>query len=220
LLQLAGFFAFTHAAVAWLPAGRTVILSNVTTIFVVPLSLLVLHEPIPPRRWIATVLGLAGVAALIGLWAIDWSQPDVLVGHVFLLASAFCFALAIIVVRRSPPRLAMLELLPWCFGAATLALVPLALWHGGGIGIWSAPSLWSLAYIGGVAGPVGTWCVMQAAATLPAMVASVGLLMTPAAALVLSTLWLGEAFGADLQLGSVLILGGVVCGAWPQRRVA
>jgi drug/metabolite transporter (DMT)-like permease len=114
----------------------------------------------------------------------------------------------------------MLELLPWCFGVATFALVSLALWRGGGIGSWSAPSLWSLAYIGVLAGPVGTWCVMQVAATLPAMVASVGFLMTPAAGLVVSTLWLGEALGADLLLGSALILGGVAAAAWPRKRRA
>ncbi len=113
LLQLAGFFAFTHAAVAWLPAGRTVILSNVTTIFVVPLSLLVLHENIPPWRWGGTALALAGVVALIGPWAIDWSVSEIVVGHLFLLAAAFCYALTMIVLRRLPPRSPMLELLPW-----------------------------------------------------------------------------------------------------------
>jgi O-acetylserine/cysteine efflux transporter len=220
LLQLAAFFAFTHAAIAWLPAGRSVILSNVTTIFVVPLSLLVLHEAIPPRRWVATALGLAGVAALIGPWSIDWSQRDVVIGHLFLLGAAFCYALTMIVLRHSPPRLAMFQLLPWCFGAATVFLMPLAVWHGGGIGTWSATSVWWLVFIGAFAGPVGTWCVMQAAAALPAMVASVGILLTPAAGLAIATLWLGEAFGRDLQIGSLLILGGVACAAWPRRRTA
>jgi O-acetylserine/cysteine efflux transporter len=218
LLQLAGFFAFTHAAIAWLSAGRAVILSNVTTIFIVPMSLLVLHETISPRRWLATVLGVAGVAVLIGPWAIDWSQCEVMIGHLFLLAAAFCYAVTLIVLRYAPPRLAMLELLPWCFGAATLALLPLALWHGGGFGVWPASSVWSLVFIGGIAGPVGTWSIMQAAASLPAIVASVGVLLTPAAGLALSTLWLGEAFGLDLQIGSALILGGVACAAWPQKR--
>src|SRR3954453_21975779 len=48
LLQLAGFFAFAHAAVAWVPAGRTAVLANCTIIFTGPFSLLVLREPIPP----------------------------------------------------------------------------------------------------------------------------------------------------------------------------
>ena len=75
-----------------------------------------------------------------------------------------------------------------------------------------------MAYIGGLAGPVGTWCVMQAAATLPAMVTSVGFLMTPAVGLLLSALWLHETFDAALLAGSALILGGVGIAAWPERR--
>ncbi|MBU6498716.1 MAG: DMT family transporter [Rhodospirillales bacterium] len=218
LLQLAGFFAFAHEAVSWIAAGRTAILSNVTTIFIVPLSLVVLREPIPARRWAAAGLGVAGVVVLMGPWAIDWSAPGVLIGHLFLLGAAFCFSLAMIVVRRAPPRSSMLELLPWCFALATLVLAPLALWRGGGIGTWSPTAIWAMVYIGGLAGPVGTWCVMEVAAKLPAMVSSVGLLMTPAAGLILSTLWLHEPLGADLLAGSALILGGVGFAAWPQRR--
>lgn len=217
LLQLAAFFAFAHLAVAWVPAGRTAVLSNVTTIFIVPLSMLVLHEPIPPRRWVAAGLGVVGVVVLMGPWAIDWSRPEVLIGHVFLLAAAAAFSGAIIIVRRFPPALSMLQLLPWCFGLATCVLMPLAAVHGGGVGVWPAPAVGAMAYIGGFAGPVGTWCVMEAAASLPAMVASVGLLMTPAAGLLLATWWLGEPLGLDLLAGTALILGGVGFAAWPRR---
>ena len=180
LFQLAGFFALTHAAVAWVPAGRTVILSNVTTIWIVPLSMLVLHEAIPPRRWLAAGLGLAGVVVLMGPWAIDWSAREVVIGHVFLLGAGLGWAVAMTVLRHRPPHGTMLHLLPWCFGLATLALLPLALLEGGGVGTWPAPSLAAMAFIGVLAGPVGTWCVLSATAVLPAMVASVGFLTMPA----------------------------------------
>jgi drug/metabolite transporter (DMT)-like permease len=49
---------------------------------------------------------------------------------------------------------------------------------------------------------------MQASVKLPAMVASVRFLATPATGLVVSTWWLGEPFGPDPLAGSVLILGG------------
>ena len=218
LLQLAAFFAFAHEAVRFVPAGRTAILCNVTTIFVVPLSVLVLHEAISWRRWMAALLGVAGAVVLMGPWAIDWEAPGVLTGHLFLLGSAFSFAVSMTVVRARPPRLSMLQLLPWCFLVAACVLVPLALWQGGGIGNWPEPALWSMAYIGGLAGPVGTWCVMQVAATMPAMVASVGFLMTPAAGLLLATWWLHEPLGVDLLVGSGLIISGVGFAAWPQRR--
>ena len=63
----------------------------------------------------------------------------------------------------------------------------------------SHPASWAaLAYIGLIAGPFGTWCVMQATATLPAVVSSVGFLTTPAISLILANLLLGEPITADL----------------------
>ena len=206
-LQIAGFFAFAHAAIAYVPAGRTAVLSNVTTIWIAPLSVLVLREPIPRERWLAAALGLAGVAVLIGPWAIDWANPLVLLGNVFLLAAAFSWSLAIIAVRHFRPESRLLDLLPWCFLLASLLLAPMALAEP--IGDWPTASLLSLAYIGLIAGPIGTWCVMQAAQSLPLMVASVGFLATPATGLLLSSLLLGEPLTLDLLVGRALILGGV-----------
>jgi len=217
LLQLAAFFALSHAAVALVPAGRTAILSNTTTLFILPLSLLVLHERIAPRRWLAVLFGLAGVVVLMGPWAIDWSAPGVLLGHALLLGAALCWSLAIILVRRFPARLSMLELLPWCFALAALALLPLVLAQGPP-GIWPRPALLAMAAIGLICGPFGTWCVMQAVVTLPALVASIGFLATPAAGLLLATLWLHERLDAALLSGAGLILAGVALAAWPARR--
>lgn len=214
--QLAAFFAFAHEAVAYIPAGRTTILANVTTIFIAPLSVLVLREAVPGRRWAAAALGMAGAAVLMSPWSIDWGAKGVLLGHVYLLGAALGFSIAIVVVRAKPPESSMLQLLPWCFALACLVLTPIAAAHGGP-GVWGGRAAWSMAYIGAFAGPVGTWCVMEVSASMPAMVSSVGLLLTPAAGLALSTWWLGEAFGADLMLGSGLILAGVACAAWPKR---
>ena len=75
-LQLGAYFALAHEAVAWVPAGRTAILANTTTIWVVPLSLFFLRETIPPRRWLAAGMGLAGVLVLINPLAIDWSSGN------------------------------------------------------------------------------------------------------------------------------------------------
>lgn len=215
LLQLAGFFALSHAAVALVPAGRTAVLSNATTVWIVPLSVLLLRESLPPRRWFAAGLGLLGVAVLTGPWAIDWAAPGVLAGHALLLGAALSWSLAMLAVRRWPPRLSMLELLPWAFALASLALLPLALAHAPGR--WDAGALGALALIGVAIGPFGTWCVMQATVSLPTVVASVGFLGAPVVGLVLSALWLGEGLTPDLLAGAALILGGVVAAAWPGR---
>lgn len=205
-LQLAGFFAFAHAAVAWVPAGRTAVLANCTIVFTVPLSLLVLQEAISARRWAATLFAAAGIVVLTGPWAIDWAAPHVLLGHAYLMGAALCWAIAMLVVRGWPPRMTMLELLPWSFGLATLLLLPMALAHDPGQ--WTAASLACVLTVGLIIAPTGTWCVMQATMVLPIVVASVGFLAGPALGVVLGTVFLHEALGPDMVSGAALILAG------------
>jgi drug/metabolite transporter (DMT)-like permease len=81
-------------------------------------------------------------------------------------------------------------------------------------------SWWSLGYIGFIAGPLGTWCVMEATAKLPTLVSSVGFLTTPAISLILANVILHEPLTLDLLAGSALIMVGVAFAAWPQRRCA
>jgi len=218
-LQLAGYFALAHAAVAWVAAGRTAILANTTTIWIVPLSLLFLRERIPPRRWLAAGLGVLGVVVLMNPWAINWRSAHILIGHAFLLGAALSWSVAIIVTRAHPPVSSTFTLMPWCFALGSLLLLPVVLLaapHGmlarGATG-WGA-----LAYIGLIAGPFGTWFIVEATARLPAMVSSIGFLATPAISLLLANWLLGEPLTADLLLGSGLIMAGVGSAAWPEKR--
>jgi O-acetylserine/cysteine efflux transporter len=217
-LQIGAFFAFAHLAVAWVAAGRTAVLANTTTIWVVPLSVLVLGERIPPRQWLAAALGLAGVGVLTGPWAIDWRSATALIGNGFLLAAGFCWSLAIIVIRAAPPRSSMFVLLPWCFLLASVLLLPLVIGEAARPALGASPGAWvAIAYVGLIAGPLGTWGVMEATLRLPPIVSSVGFLTTPAAGLVLANLVLGEPFTADLLTGAGLILGGVALAALAGR---
>jgi len=59
---------------------------------------------------------------------------------------------------------------------------------------------------------------MQAAVSLPALVASVGFLATPAVGLLLATVTLGEPLDGATVLGAALILAGVGVAVWPARR--
>lgn len=212
LLQLGGFFLLAHLALALVPAGRTAIISNVTLMWLVPLAMIVLGEKIPAPRWVAVGLAAAGVAVMVGPWAIDWAQPGMLLGHALLLGAALVWSIAIVLVRRFPPASPMVELLPWAFLLATLMLAWVAFLRepGGGIG---AGAWWQAAFIGLVAAPIGTWAVIECGRHLNAVLASVGFLLVPVLGLALATLWLGEPLGWDLVLGGILIVASVVVAA-------
>jgi drug/metabolite transporter (DMT)-like permease len=214
LLQLGGFFALTHLALDFVPAGRTAILSNVTVFWLVPLSVLVLGDRVSPRQWAAAAVGLLGVMALMAPGAAPGGagSAGLLPGYALLLGASLAWSLAILVTRRFPPQRPVLELLPWCFGLGALLLTPMTLLRepAGGIGREAWPHA---AFVGAVAAPVGTWATIEAGRRLSGMLASLGFLAIPAFGLALSNLWLGEALGWDVLLGCALILGGVAIAA-------
>ena len=212
VLQIGGFFAFTHAALALVPAGRTAILGNVTIFWLVPLSVWLLGEAVSTRRWVAAAVGLLGVAVMIGPWAIDWGAPGVLAGHGLLLLASLCWSLAIIGLRLRPPRAPLIELLPFVFLVGAVLLVPLAMWQEpvGGLG---PDAWWQAAFIGLVAAPIGTWATVEAGRHLNAVMASLGFLLVPLLGVALATLWLGEPLGWDLLAGGALIVLSVMLAA-------
>jgi drug/metabolite transporter (DMT)-like permease len=220
-LQLGLYFALAHEAASWVQAGRIAILANTTTVWVVPLSLVFLRERIPARRWAAAGLGITGVAILVNPLSLNWADANVIIGHAFLLGAALAWSVAIIVTRAAKPTLSMFALLPWCFLVGSVVLAPMVWLYAPHGTIGTAPISWyALGYIGLLAGPLGTWFIMEATAKLPALVSSVGFLTTPAVSLLIATVFLHEPLTTDLIAGSLFIMAGVGFAAWPGRRGA
>jgi len=210
--QLAVFFALAHLALNLTGAGRTAVLANVITPWLVPLSVLLLHEQVSPQRWFAAGLGVAGVVALAGPWAVDWTSAAALLGNAMLVGAALSWTTAILITRLHPPAHPTVSLLPWCFAVSALCLVPLALWRepDGGIG---PGAYWQAAWIGLVAAPVGTWAVIEVGRRLPSTIASAGMLLVPAVGVAAAAIWLAEPIGWDIVIGGVLIGAGVLVAA-------
>ncbi len=212
ILQLAAFFLLSHLALALVPAGRTAVLSNVTLMWLVPLSMIVLGDKVSPMRWLAVALALVGVSVMLGPWAIDWSAPGAVLGHALLLGASLSWSVAIVLVRRFPPASPMVELLPWSFTLATILLCAVALVREPGGGVQPG-AYWQAAFIGLIAAPIGTWAVIESGRSLNAVLASVGFLLVPVLGLGLATAWLGEPLGWDLMVGAVFIIASVVVAA-------
>lgn len=209
LLQLALFFLLTNEALAHLPAGRSVVLSSTTTLWLVPITLIT-GEPIPPLRWLGVGAGLAGIVTLANPWSLDWRAPGVALGHLYLLLAALAWACAIVHARRHRWNLAPLQLLPWQMLLAALVLLPVALLLDPDPRI--EPSLTVIGgflYVAVLSGPLASWTAVLVARDLPTVVSSLGFLGIPALGLLLSTTLLGEPVTWSLGGGAALILAGV-----------
>lgn len=209
VLQLSAFFALTNIGLSFVPAGRSIVLAYTTTLWLVPLALLV-GERVGAWRAAGVVVGLAGVVVLCNPRALDWSDREVIAGNASLVLAALVWALAIFHARRHAWRLSPFELLPWQFLVASLllTLAALILEPQGGIAGRRA-SVLALGYIGIVAGPVATWAATSVARALPTLTTSLGFLAVPVLGMLLSALWLGEAISPALAGGALLILLGV-----------
>src|SRR3954453_4975383 len=72
-LQLSCFFAFSNLGMQSLPAGRSRVLAYTTTVWIVPLSLLI-GERVGWRAVIGVLIGLAGIVVLVDPARFDWSD--------------------------------------------------------------------------------------------------------------------------------------------------
>jgi drug/metabolite transporter (DMT)-like permease len=163
------------------------------------------HERLDARRLTGLLVGLGGVAALLGLDVTSGSAPAV----VEMGAVAVCYAVGPMIIARRLNRLPALGVVAASLALAALAYAPVAATRlpthmpGGNV-------LASLALLGVV-------CTALAFVVFFALIAEVGPVratvityVNPAVAVTLGVTLLGERFTAGTGLGFVLILAGCV----------
>ena len=206
-LQLTCFFAFANLGVQSVPPGRSGVLAYTTMLWMVPLSWMV-GEKVGLRALLGASLGVAGIVVLVDPWRFDWNNRAVLMGHGWLLAAGFAWALAILHARRHRWRLAPLDVLPWQMAVATglLWLLAFVLEPQGHLDL-GQPSLWlSLLYLGVLAGPSATWAAVSVARALPPITGALGV---PLLAIASSVVLVGEPVTWPLLAGTALVIAGI-----------
>lgn len=137
----------------YLPIAEASATSFVAPLFVTALSIVFLSEKVGLRRWIATIVGLAGVVVIIrpGTGAFQ-------IAALFPIASAFAWACTLVMTRVMSGREHVMTTMTYSSIAGVCvmsALVPL---------VWVAPS-WNDVLFGllvGVASTTGQWIVVLA----------------------------------------------------------
>jgi drug/metabolite transporter (DMT)-like permease len=209
-LQLACFFGFTNLGLQSLPAGRSSVLAYTASLWVVPLSMLI-GEKVGWRAFLGVLLGIAGIVVLADPPRFDWSDTEVIWGHVWLLLSGFTWAVAIVHIRCHRWRAAPLDALPWqmSVAAALLWLVTPMVEPDGHLDV-HARELWiGLTYIGAFAGPIATWAAVSVNRALPPVVGSMAMLGVPLLSIASSVVLVDEPVTAPLAIGTLLVIAGI-----------
>jgi drug/metabolite transporter (DMT)-like permease len=214
LLHMVGFNLLASWGLGLVPTGRTVVLAYTTPLWVTPGAALFLREPLTTRRAVGVLIGLAGLVTLFNPLALDWSDRDVVLGNLAILAGALLWALSILHIRAHRWASTPFALIPWETLLATVLLLPFALATAAPAPArWTASFVTLLLYLGIVGTAVAYWATATASRHLPAVATSLGLLATPVVSVITATLWLGEPLTPSLVVAIVLVLGGVAIGS-------
>jgi len=159
---------------------------------------------------VALVLGIAGIAVLLGGDGLSFSTGKLL-GIAFALSAAIFFALGAVLGRRDLPTACQITFTAWQIALGCLPMLVIGV-------IAEQPDISALNAVGFAAMsymallPMGlcylTW--FEALRRLPPSAASTSMLLVPLTGILSASLLLGEPFGARVLSAMALTLGGVV----------
>ena len=209
LLNIAGWNGFVLFGVQQLPAGRSAILAYTMPLWATAIATVVLHEPLGKRKLTGLLLGIAGMAILIGDELRAMSKAPF--GVAMLLAAAVTWAFGTVLVRKWKPPQPQSALVGWM---TIIGWVPIAL-----VAPFfdSQPLVDELRSLGGrgwfavlynifLAGTVAHWAWFHLARTLPVAVSSLSSLPVPVVGVFAGILVLGEKPGLQEWIALTLVV--------------
>lgn len=209
LLNYTAWMGLATLGLLWLPAGEAAIAAYTmplwTTVFAWPL----LGERPTRRRVAGLLLGLAGVAVLVGARPPSASLAA-LPGVACVLGAAVLFALGAVLAKRLPLGLPPLAGTAWqvALGTAPLLLAA-ALFERPDVARVSAAGWAGLAYGGVFALGLAYIAWFGALRRLPASTAAVGTLLVPVVGVFGAAVLLGEPLGWRQAVALAMTLAGV-----------
>ncbi len=223
VFAILGWMVFSAYGVSQMPAGRASIIAFTMPLWATLIAARVLGESVGANQFTGLLLGLAGLAVLIG--------PDLLilqrapVGAFFMLLAAVSWAIGTVLLKRFSWQLPTLSNIAWqlllCAVPVTLIAAfseplpdPAAL---------SWPALIALVYLFLFPMSFCQWAYFKTVALLPASIAAIGTLAVPVIGVYSSHLILGERVGAAELLALLLVLSALalvlLLPAWRGTRV-
>ena len=218
--NIAGWNGLVLFGVQLLPAGRSAILAYTMPVWATLVALFVLHEPMNRRKWIGLVLGMAGMAMLLG--------DDLRVlqrapfGSLMILGAALTWSIGTVLLRKWKPPIPQNTLSGWMMLLGWLPLLVAApFFDSEGLGRLthaSATTWFAIFYNILLAGTLAHWAWFTLARTLPVAVSSMASLPVPVVGVFSGMLVLGERPGPAEWLALVLVVAALVAVLLPGRN--
>ena len=175
-----------------IPAGRGAMLGYTMPALAVPLSIWLLHERATPRKLIGLVLGLTGIALLMGQSLAELGQAPA--GALMILGAAASWALGSVLQKRYPVKIPVASFTVWVMLLGGLPMIAGSLLFED----WSAlgsvgPAGWfGVAYNVVLAFGWAHWAWFKIVAEVPVTVFSITILLVPLLSVVTGMVFLGE----------------------------
>jgi len=207
-LNIAGWNGFVLFGVQQLPAGRSAIIAYTMPIWATLIAIAVLHEPLNRRKVVGLLLGMLGMAILLGddIRHIRTAPT----GALMILAAAVLWACGTVLLRKWKPPFAQNALSGWMMLLGWVPLVILAPFfdpHPASYLTTLSPKAWfAIAYNIVLAGTLAHWAWFTLARTLPVAVSSLSSLPVPVVGVVAGMLFLGERPGMTELSALALVL--------------
>lgn len=212
-LHMVGFSVLVSVGLQYLPAGRSIVLAYTTPLWVLPAAWFFLNERFTLRRTLGLAVGMSGLVLILRPGEMDWSSPDILLGHALVLLAAFSWAISIVYGRAHRWVTPLFELLPWQLLLASITQTAVALALEGVPKVdWGFEAILCLGYGCLIGTCMAYWVMNTVNRGLPASVTSMGLLAVPVFGLLCSAVFLGEHIDLSLMIATIMIIAGIALG--------
>jgi len=205
-----GWMVFSAYGVSLMPAGRASIIAFTMPLWATLIAAWVLGERVSANKVLGLLLGLGGLAVLIG--------PDLLIlqraplGALFMLLAAISWAIGTVLLKRIDWRLPTLSNIAWqiLLSAIPVTLIALLNEPFPRLSDLSLPAIIALLYLFLFPMSFCQWAYFKTVGMLPASVAAIGTLMVPVIGVYSSHLILDERVGFSELTALLLILSALV----------
>ncbi len=220
LFNITGWNWLMLFGIQQMAAGRAAILAYTLPIWSVLLSLWLLHEPLSPRKLAGLLVGMAGLAVLLGEEIVNVRRAPV--GALLIIGAAISWSLGTVLLRRWAPPLPQNTLTGWMILLGWVPLVvaaPLSDPHPlASLAAMSGTTWFAVIYNIVFASTVAYWAWFRMARSLPVVVSSLSSLPVPVVGVLSGMLVLGERPGVTELIALTLVLASLAAVMFPERR--